>query len=112
MRAVFRHSIYWCTMVQRLLALALALGVIGAPLAANVCAVVCGAHSGQLEPTAPASHHHESLAASHHHHSDAAAAPTTRGVRLVATAHTCGHLEAFVSEPRELTRTLIDMVIV
>jgi hypothetical protein len=41
---------------------------------------------------------------SHQHHSDVGPAPATKHPRLTALWHGCGHLQAVVSESRELTR--------
>jgi len=96
-------------MARRLLAFALAFVVIGGPLAGNVCEAVCAEHAGHsIDSTAPASHHHRSAEAvrqpSHHHHSDVASAAATQSAKVMTLWHGCGHLEAIVSESRELTR--------
>jgi hypothetical protein len=97
-------------MARRLLAFSLALVIIGGPLAGDVCEAFCAEHVGHsIDPTVPpASHHHHSAEAasppSHHHHSDGAPVSATQSARLMALPHWCGHLEAIVSESRELTR--------
>jgi hypothetical protein len=95
-------------MARRLLALALAFVFVGGPLAADVCEAVCAEHAGHsIDRTAPASHHHHAAEVvrqpSHHHHSGAAAAPVTRIAELMPLPHGCSHLEAIVTESRELT---------
>jgi hypothetical protein len=99
-------------MARRLLAFALAFVIIGGPLAADVCEAACTEHGGHsIDSTAPLSHHHHSAEVvrqpSHHHHSDVAPAPATQDAKLMALWHGCGHLEAIVSESRELTRAPI-----
>jgi hypothetical protein len=95
-------------MAQRLLAFALAFVVMGGPLAGDLCEAVCAEHAGHsINSTVPASHHHhfsESVTQpSRHHHSDAAAAPASRSAGFNPLSHECGHLEAVVTESRELT---------
>ena len=95
-------------MARRLLAFALAFVIIGGPLSADVCEAACREHAGHsIDSTVPSSHHHHSAEIvrqpSHHHHSDVAPAATQRA-KLMALWHGCGHLEAIVSESRELTR--------
>jgi hypothetical protein len=99
-------------MARRLLAFALAFVIIGGPLAADLCEAACTEHAGHsIDSTLPTSHHHHSAEVvrqpSHHHHSDAATAPAKQNAILMALWHGCGHLEAIVSESRELTRTPI-----
>jgi hypothetical protein len=95
-------------MARRLLAFALAFMIIGGPLAADVCEAACTEHAGHsIDSTVPPSHDHHSAEVrqpSHHHHSDVATAPATQNAKLMALWHACGHLEAIVSESRELTR--------
>lgn len=96
-------------MGRRLLAFGLAFVIIGGPLAGDVCEAFCAEHAGHsIDATVPASHHHHSAdlvrQPSHHHHSDAALALARQSAGLMALPHGCGHLEATVSEPRELTR--------
>jgi hypothetical protein len=96
-------------MTRRLLAFALAVFVIGGPLAGDLCAAACAGHSGPIDSPARASHHHHPAEVvgqpSPHHHPDAAAAPASRDTGLMALPHAwCGHLEAIVSESREVTR--------
>ena len=95
-------------MARRLLAFALAFVVIGGPLAGDVCEAFCAEHAGHsIDATVPASHHHHSnetvTQPSHHHHSDAGAAPASRRAEFMPLPHRCGHLEAIVTESRELT---------
>ena len=106
------NSLYWSLMARRLLAFALAFVIIGGPLAADVCETVCALHGGHsIDSPVPASHHHHSAEVvsqpSHHHQSDAAATPSSRSAALMPRPHGCGHLEAIVTESRELTRAPI-----
>ena len=104
-------------MARRLLAFALAFVLIGGPLAGDVCEAFCAQHAGHsLDSTVPAPHHHHSAEAAsplaYHHHSDAASAAATQSARLMALPHGCGHLEAIVSESRELMRAPIATAVV
>jgi hypothetical protein len=104
-------------MARRLLAFALALLIIGGPLAADVCEAACTEHAGHsIDSTVPPSHHHHPAEVveqpSHQHHSDVGAAPATKHPRLTALWHRCGHLEATVSESRELTRASLATAVV
>jgi hypothetical protein len=104
-------------MARRLLACALASVIIGGPLAADVCEAACTEPAGHsIDSTVPPSHHHHSAKVvrqpSHHHHSDAAAAAATQSAKLIALWHGCGHLEAIVSESRELTRASLATAVV
>lgn len=95
-------------MARRLLAFALAFVIIGGPLAADLCEAACTEHAGHsIDATVSTSHHHSAEVVrqpSHHHHSDAATAPAMQNATLMALWHGCGHLDAIVSESRELTR--------
>jgi hypothetical protein len=96
-------------MARRLLVFALAFVIIGGPLAADVCEAACTEHAGHsIDSTVPPSHDHHPAEVvkqpSHQHHSDGGPAPATKHPRLTALWHGCGHLEAIVSESRELTR--------
>jgi hypothetical protein len=100
-------------MARRLLAFALALVIIGAPLAGNACGAFCAAHVGHaIDPTMPVSHHHSSAAASqgsHHHHADVppVSALPTGFTALRPASHECAQPDAILSESRELTRAPI-----
>src|SRR5438094_5949129 len=80
-------------MARRLLAFVLAFIVFGAPLAGDVCRVLC---AEQAVPSTPATGH-----AAHHHHS---AAPAT-GRAALRSVHECDQPVAVISEFRELSRT-------
>jgi hypothetical protein len=103
-------------MARRLLAFALAFVIIGGPLAADVCEAACTEHAGHsIDSTVPPSHDHHSAEVrqpSPHHHSDVAPAAATQSVKLMALWHGCGHLEAIVSESRELTRASLATAVV
>jgi hypothetical protein len=104
-------------MARRLLAFALAFVIIGGPLAADVCEAACTEHAGHsIDSTVPPSHDHHSAEVvrqpSHHHHSDVAPAAATQSAKLMALWHGCGHLEAIVSESRELTRASLATAVV
>ena len=106
-------SVSWSQMARRLLAFALAFVVIGVPLAGDVCEAVCADHAGRaIGSSVPASHHHhpESLL-EHHHHSEAPPASATQRAALTPP-HQCGHLDAVVTESRELTRPQIVRAVV
>src|SRR3954454_8395784 len=97
-------------MAPRLVAIAVAFVIIGTPLAADMCELVCAEHARHsIDTPEPASAHHHSDAVTrplHHHHPDSAAAPAVRNGMLVPVSlqHGCGHLGAVVTESRELTR--------
>ena len=95
-------------MARRLLAFALAVVVIGAPLAGDACEAFCAAHAGHVvDPTVPVSHHHAAASvASHHHHSDTSGVPASRTghAALRPISHDCVQSDAVVAESRELTR--------
>lgn len=102
-------------MPRRLLAFAIAFVIIGGPLAGDMCEVLCAEHAGHsIDSAVPASHHHHSTEAvgqpSPHHHSDAAPVLPTRSVGLIPPPHGCDHLEAVISESRELTRPIVQAV--
>ena len=104
-------------MARRLLAFALAFVIIGGPFAADVCEAACTEHAGHsIDSTVPPSHHHHSAEVvkqpSHQHHSDVGPAPATKHPRLTALWHGCGHLEAIVSESRQLTRAPLATAVV
>src|SRR6185436_8645377 len=102
-------------MDQRLVAFALALVVIGGPLASDVCGAVCAEHTGhhRTSTMAPSHHHHsEPAAAQHSHHHSETAAPVTRGVRFTPRPHVCSALDAVVTESRELRRAAADSAVV
>jgi hypothetical protein len=104
-------------MARRLLAFALAFVIIGGPLAADVCEAACAEHAGHsIDSTVPPSHHHHSAEVvrqpSHHQFSDVAPAAATQSAKLMALWHRCGHLEAIVSESRELTRAPLATAVV
>ena len=103
-------------MARRLLAFGLAFALIGGPVAADVCEAFCAQHAGHsIDSTVSASHHHHSVETpsppSYQHHSDAASS-AAQSARLMALPHGCGHLEAIVSEPRELMRATIAAAVV
>jgi hypothetical protein len=96
-------------MARRLLAFVLAFVIVGGPLATDICEAACTEHAGHsIDSTAPPSHDHHSVEAvkqpSHHDRSDVGPAPATKHTRFTALWLGCSHLEAIVSEPRELTR--------
>jgi hypothetical protein len=96
-------------MVRRLLAFALALVVIGAPLAGDACGAFCAAHA--IDPI-PVSPHDASVGvspASHHHHAEfpPVPAPATGDAALRTVSHECAQVDAVVAESRELTRAPI-----
>jgi hypothetical protein len=104
-------------MARRLLAFALAFVIIGGPLAADVCEAGCTEHARHsIDSTVLPLHDHHSAEGvsqpSHHHHSDVAPAAATQSAKLVALWHACGHLEAIVSESRELTRASLANAVV
>ena len=65
-------------MLRRLLALAVAVVLLGAPLAVSVCQIACSAHEAE----------HQTLHASSHHHSSASA-PTGSGALLTTAPRMC-----------------------
>lgn len=96
-------------MARRLLAFALAFVVTGAPLAGDVCEAACAEHAGHsMGSSAPHSrHHHPESQPSHHHHSDAPPTPASQRAALTPALHLCGHLDAVITESRELMRPQI-----
>jgi hypothetical protein len=99
-------------MARRLLAFAVALVIIGAPLAGDACGAFCAAHAGHaIDPTIPVSHHHSSAASqgSHHHHADVppVLVPPAGFTALRRASHECAQADAVISESRELSRTPI-----
>lgn len=104
-------------MARRLLAFALAFVILGGPLAADVCEAACAEHAGHsINSTVPPLHDHHSAEAvrqpSHHHHSGVAPAAATPSAKSMALWHGCGHLEAMISESRELTRASLATAVV
>lgn len=98
-------------MARRLLAVALAFVVIGAPLAGDICGAFCAEYAGRsTDPTVPFSHNHssaEASQASHHHHSDTPLAPATGSAASRPVSHACGQVDAIITESRELSRAPI-----
>jgi hypothetical protein len=96
-------------MARRLVAFALAFAVVGGPLAEEICEAVCADSSGHsLTPTTAAHHHHSfgsQTQASHHHPSPDSGTPTTK-VAMSPAPPTCGHLDAVVTESREVARPI------
>src|SRR5436190_23340413 len=95
-------------MGRRLFAFVLTLIVGGAPVAGNICDVLCVDHAGHSAQTsAPMSHHHHGGDAAtqglHHHHSDAPMTTATASVTLTPASHHCVQADGVLTESRELS---------
>jgi len=104
-------------MARHRLAFALAFVLIGGPLADDVCEAVCAVHGGHsFDSLVPASQHHHSAAVAsqpaHRHQSADTAPAASRSVAFMPLSHGCDHLEAIVTESRELTRAPLVKAIV
>jgi hypothetical protein len=95
-------------MVRRLLAIGLAFGVVGVPLAEGLCDARCAAHvEGSIDTTVVAAHHHHGVdpasRTSEHHHSHVTPARSHPGVSLTSVRHVCRYVQPIAVESRELT---------
>ena len=95
-------------MARRLLAFAVAVVVIGGPVAHDLCEAACATHPGHLSRNGPVSHHHDvATGASHsgHHHEAAAERTgTANTAAMIPVPHTCDHVDAVLTASREVVR--------
>ena|SRR5437867_310352 len=95
-------------MARRVFAVALALVVVGTPVAGDLCQVSCAEHA--LHPTTTALHHHHSADTAaapsnhRHHHPDAESVKRSTSATIDAAAHSCRDLKSLVGESRIVVR--------
>jgi hypothetical protein len=94
-------------MARRLLALVLAFAVIVAPVADDICAATCARHTGHRSRNETASdnthHHHAARAANQAAHRHESSGPANR-LAVIPAPHICDHVDAVVTESREVMR--------
>lgn len=90
-------------MPRRLLALALTFGVLGAPVASEICRAFCGMENADSVARGVSSHHQGSAdshdQASHHHHSTDAQ-PLSTSAAMNPVTHACDEVASLVMEVR------------
>src|SRR5438477_11203565 len=92
---------------HRLVTFALALALLGAPVAGDLCQIWCAHASGLAMTSSPAHHHHsalagESVTAHHHHAAESTEPPTGHAIRSVDRV--CSHLDVAVTATRDALR--------
>ena len=89
-------------MGRRMLAVAIALGIGAAPVASDMCRVICAAHA---EPSGT------SAGPSHHHHAAGSPAPVSTRATVRAGAHSCPELVSIVVQSRDTIRIAATLVL-
>ena len=92
-------------MVRRWLTWALAVVVLGAPVASDMCEATCAGHQGHQSRHEGASHDHQpvssSARAAHHHGTVAAPIQSVGGAEIAPVTHVCDRLDAVTTESRQ-----------